>query len=147
MNEQSEEVAVQAWLQGSSVEVNRGSAPAPCVDVTVGGSPALLRASVTALPFRDRSCGTLVARHVLEQGADAIDGLREWRRVADRLVLICPDRRAYKNSTAALDATHEAAFTPDELAWFALHLDLRLKHVGPAVDDWSFLLVMEAIRG
>lgn len=154
-----EETAAVAWMIGRTVEVGCGSNPTPGVAVTVDHTPAgkhgtagveagkLSAAGVTAemdaLPFADDEFDTLIARHVLEHHPDTLKVLQEWGRIARRLVIVCPDQQTYPGSTVALDPTHEAAFTPHQLACLAAHTGLRTVHLDRVIPAWSFLLVAE----
>lgn len=154
-----EEDAVTPWLLEPALEVGCGSNPTPGVAVTVDHTPggqlgsagcedgqvsrAQVSARMTQLPFRPGAFRTLVARHVLEHDEDTLEVLREWQRVADRLVIVCPDQASYPGNTVSLDPTHRAAFTGLQLARLAEHLGLTVRLVQPAVPNWSFLLVAE----
>jgi ubiquinone/menaquinone biosynthesis C-methylase UbiE len=97
------------------------------------------------LPFRNGAFGTLVARHVLEHHPDTLGVLREWARVARRLVVVCPDQGTYPGNTVHLDPTHRAAFTRDQLLELAHHARPRGREfAGEVIPGWSFLLVAEA---
>ena len=106
-------------------------------------SRAQLAARMHALPFRDGAFKTLLARHTLEHHADTLRVLREWARVARRLVIVCPDQASYPGNTVQLDPTHRAAFTSLQLAHLANHAGLVVRIVQPAVPNWSFLLVVQ----
>lgn len=154
-----EEAAAVRWMIGRAVEVGCGSNPTPGVDVTVDHTPAGkhgtagveagktsvagITAAMDSLPFPDGEFDTLVARHVLEHHPDTLAVLREWGRVAGRLVVVCPDQDAYPGSTVALDPTHEAAFTPQQLAALAVHVGFGTVHLDRVIPAWSFLLIAE----
>lgn len=158
-----EEAAAVEWMTGRTVEVGCGSNPTPGVEVTIDRTPAgqqgtagveagkVSVASLTGemcdLPVGDGWFGTLVARHVLEHHPDTLAVLREWSRVARRLVIICPDQRNYPGNTIALDPTHAAAFTPHQLLALAQHAGLRCITLKPVIPNWSFLLVAEVRDG
>lgn len=146
-------------LSGFTLEVGCGDRPTPGVSVTLdhipsGGrgvagsqkgriSRAQVCADMEALPFRSGAFESLVARHLLEHHPDTVGVLAEWGRVADRLVLVCPDQDAYYGSTVALDPTHRAAFTPDQLSELVEQLGMRVSKQECPVDNWSFALVAE----
>lgn len=154
-----EEAAAVEWMKGHTVEVGCGSNPTPGVAMTVDRTPAGEQgtagvedgktsvAAVTAemddLPFDDGEFDTLIARHVLEHHPDTVSVLREWSRVARWLVIICPDQNSYPGSTVALDPTHRATFTPEQLALLAVHAGLKPRHLRPVIPGWSFLMVAE----
>lgn len=154
-----EEAAVLPWLLEPVLEVGCGSNPTPGVTVTVDRTPggqigeagcetgqvsrAQVAAGMARLPFRDGAFRTLLARHALEHHADTLLVLREWGRVARRLVIVCPDQTSYPGNTVQLDPTHRAAFTSSQLAYLAGHVGLRVRTVQPAVPNWSFLLVVQ----
>lgn len=154
-----EEAAAVRWMQGRTVEIGAGSNPTPGVTTTVDHTPAgqqgnagcelgqtstaAVCADMANLPFADGEYDTLVARHILEHHPDTITVLKEWARVAKRLVIICPDQHSYPGSTIQLDPTHRAAFTPFQLAAVIHHVGLRIVIAGAAVPQWSFLLVAE----
>lgn len=158
-----EEALAVKWMVGRAVEVGCGSNPTPGVDVTVDHTPAgesgtagcelgaTSQATVTAdmagLPFDDNEFDTLIARHTLEHHPDTLRVLREWARVARRVVVICPDQATYPGSTVGLDPTHQAAFTPIQLAHLASHAGLHPLRIEAAVPGWSFLLVAEVRDG
>lgn len=159
----------QYWMTGRVLEIGAGSSPTPGAHVTVDNTPpgevgtdgceagrtcqADFQADMSDLPFDDKEFDTIVARHVLEHDADTITVLREWFRVADRLVIICPDQDRYPGNTIKLDPTHLAAFTEEQLRWIVWHTAAlyRLAPNGlkietqPAHPDWSFLLVAEIL--
>lgn len=154
-----EESAVLRYLSGYALEIGCGSNPTPGVHVTLDVTPAgsegvagsqlgqVSRAGVCGemdqLPFRDGTFETLVARHVLEHHFDTLSVLREWHRVANRLVVVCPDQARYPGNTLDLDPTHEACFTPRQLRALTRTLWRRV-WTAPCVPAWSFLLVAEA---
>lgn len=154
-----EEAAAVRHLRGYVLEVGCGGNPTPGVQVTVDHTPRGARgvagsqagevsvagvcAVMRALPFRDGVFDTLVARHVLEHDPDTLGVLEEWRRVAERLVVICPDQRNYPGNTVALDPTHQACFTPSQLVLLTRRL-WREVWTSRCVPAWSFLLVAEA---
>jgi hypothetical protein len=151
------------WMVGRTIEIGSGSNPTPGATTTIDHTPAgrvgdagceLGRTSVAticaemdALPFDDGEYDTLVARHVLEHHADTPKVLTEWARVADRLVIICPDQHSYPGNTIRLDPTHQAAFTPAQLTALVRHVGLTLVTTAVAVPHWSFLLVAETDGG
>lgn len=106
-------------------------------------SRAQVAAGMTHLPFRGGAFKTLLARHVLEHHADTLSVLREWGRVARRLVIVCPDQTSYPGNTVQLDPTHRAAFTSLQLAHLAGHAGMSIRTLQPAVPNWSFLLVAQ----
>lgn len=154
-----EEAAAVTWMIGRTVEVGCGSNPTPGVDVTVDHTPAgkhgtagvedgkLSVAGITAemdsLPFADDEFDTLIARHVLEHHPDTLKVLREWARVARRLVIICPDQASHPGNTVHLDPTHMACFTGTQLARLVAHAGLKLRLAQPVIRQWSFLLVAD----
>jgi hypothetical protein len=158
-----EEAAAQRWMQGRTVEIGAGSNPTPGVDTTVDHTPAgqagdagcelgrtsvaTITADMADLPFADGEYDTLVARHVLEHHPDTLTVLREWARVARRLVIICPDQHGYPGNTIALDPTHQAAFHPAQLAALIRHAGLKVHHAGQVIPNWSFFLVAERAGG
>lgn len=155
-----EEAAAQRWMRGRTVEIGAGSNPTPGVHLTIDRTPAgqtgtagcehgktskaAICADMAHLPLAAGSFDALVARHVLEHHPDTLTILREWARVAARLVIICPDQNTYPASTIALDPTHHAAFTPTQLAATARHAGLSVA-VRPLIPEWSFLLVADSI--
>lgn len=146
-------------LRGRVLEVGCGDRPTAGVHVTVDHIPqgsrgvagsqknriskAQVCAEMEALPFRNGAFGTLVARHLLEHHSDTAGVLAEWGRVADRLVLVCPDQEHYYGNTVHLDPTHRAAFTPDQLADLVKQLGMRVSSRQQPVSNWSFALVAE----
>lgn len=154
-----EEAAVVEWMTGRTVEVGCGSNPTPGVEVTVDRTPAgkvgtagveagkvsvaSLTGEMDELPLGDDWFDTLVARHVLEHHPDTLAVLREWARVARRLVIICPDQASYPGNTIRLDPTHMACFTGSQLGRLVGHAGLELRLVTPVIQQWSFLLVAE----
>lgn len=162
MSRHPEEAAASRHLEGYSLEIGCGSRPTPGVHVTVDRTPRghrgvagsqegeISRAGVCAdmddLPFRSRTFQTLVARHTLEHHEDTLGVLREWARVAGRLVVICPDQQRYPGNTIELDPTHRACFTRSQLAALVQHVFERV-WTAPCVPAWSFLLVAEGVRG
>lgn len=153
-----EEAAAVRHLEGRCLEVGCGSNPTPGVHVTVDRTPrghagvaggqrgeisrAGICAEMDALPFRDGAFDTLVARHLLEHHADTLAVLEEWRRVARRLVVICPDQERYPGNTLDLDPTHRACFAPQQLLALTLRLWTRA-WTSRVVPAWSFILVAE----
>lgn len=153
-----EEAAAVRYLRGYSVEVGCGDNPTPGVHVTVDRVPrglpgvagsqegqisvADLCAEMHSLPFPPATFDTLVARHTLEHHADTLGVLEEWRRVAGRVVVICPDQSRYPGNTLDLDPTHRACFTPGQLRALAGRL-WETAWTCPVIPAWSFLLVAE----
>lgn len=138
---------------GRSLEIGAGTSPVPGVTYTVdhrANAPGVgcedgkwaipdVCADMAALPFRDGAFDTLCAVHVLEHDPDTLAVVREWARVARRLVIICPDQEGYEGNTVGLDPTHRAAFTPMQL--FALMGHVRRPvAVEPVIPRWSFLV-------
>jgi hypothetical protein len=158
-----EEAAVTRWMVGRTVEIGAGSNPTPGAATTVDHTPtgqvgdagcelgqvsvATITADMADLPFEDGEYDTLVARHVLEHHADTLTVLREWARVARRLVIVCPDQNSYPGNTVRLDPTHKAAFTRLQLSDLVRHVGLKLLANEPAIPNWSFLLVAERTGG
>jgi hypothetical protein len=154
-----EEAAAVRWAAGRTGEVGGGSHPTPgatvVVDRTPGGTPgtagcesgAVSRANVcgdmAALPLRTGSLDTLVARHVLEHHADTAGVLREWARVARRLVVVCPDEETH-GATLALDPTHVVALARGDVAGLLEGMGMRVLAAEACVPGWSFLVVGEA---
>jgi len=157
-----EEAAAVRHMVGRTVEVGAGSNPTPGVDVTVDHTPAgqpgdagcelgqtstaMVTADMAHLPFDDGEFDTLIARHILEHHPDTLTVLREWARVAHRLVVICPDQGTFDGNTIRLDPTHCAAFTKYQLAALARHVGLD-PTTTPVIAGWSFLLVAEKDPG
>lgn len=153
-----EEAAAARYVRGFALEVGCGSNPTSGVAVTLDHTPGgeagaaggqegeISRAGVCgemdALPFPDGTFDTLVARHVLEHHPDTLGVLREWRRVADRLVVICPDQETYPGNTLALDPTHRACFTRAQLLKLVEQIYDRA-WAARCVPNWSFVLVTE----
>lgn len=153
--------AVVPWLNGRVLEVGCGSNPTPGIDValdhTPGGLPgsagceagqvslAGVGGAMHRLPFRDNSFDTLLARHVLEHDSNTIGVVIEWARVARRIVVVCPDQASYHGNTIKLDPTHQAAFTPLQLSLLVDWFGWRTIRLGPAVPNWSFLLVADRL--
>jgi methyltransferase family protein len=153
-----EETAARRHLEGYAVEVGCGDNPTPGVQVTVDHTPrgqlgtagsqegrtsdAGVCARMDALPFRSGAFDTLLARHTLEHHPDTLGVLEEWRRVATRLVVICPDQERYPGNTLHLDPTHRVCFTPDQLQALVRRLWTRV-WTTRCVPAWSFLLVAE----
>lgn len=157
-----EEAFAIRWMIGRTIEIGPGSNPTPGAHVTVDHTPAgqpgdagselgrISTADITAdmahLPFDDGDFDTLIARHVLEHHPDTLTVLYEWARVADRLVIICPDQGTYDGNTIRLDPTHRAAFTSDQLAALARHAGLEAETI-PVIAGWSFALIAENPSG
>jgi SAM-dependent methyltransferase len=155
-----EEAAAVQWMTGRTVEVGAGSNPTPGSDVTVDHTPAGqpgdagceagktsvadITADMANLPFDDGEFDTLIARHVLEHHPDTLTVLREWARVAHRLVVICPDQGTFDGNTIRLDPTHCAAFTKYQLAALARHAGLE-PATYPVIAGWSFLMMAERV--
>lgn len=153
-----EEAAAVRHLRGYTLEVGCGGNPTPGVHVTVDLTPrgdrgvagsqlgeisgAGVCARMDALPFRNGVFDTLLARHTLEHDPDTLGVLEEWRRVAGRLVVICPDQERYPGNTVGLDPTHRACFTPEQLNRLVLRLWTEA-WTARCVPAWSFLLVAE----
>lgn len=143
------------------LEVGCGSSPTPGVTVTLDHTPggatgdagveagqrsaAGVCGDMAALPFRDDSFDALVARHVLEHHPDTLLVLSEWSRVARDVIVVVPDQETYAGSTVALDPTHEAAFTPRQLAHLAGRAGLKLVDFDRPVPAWSFLLHLRRV--
>jgi SAM-dependent methyltransferase len=154
-----EEAAAVQWMQGRTVEIGAGSNPTPGVHTTVDHTPAgqpgtagcelgqpstaTITADMAHLPFPDGDYDTLIARHVLEHHPDTLTVLREWARVAHRVVAICPDQATYDGNTIRLDPTHKACFTSVQLAALAEHAGLSPVCTAPVIPGWSLLLVAE----
>jgi hypothetical protein len=94
------------------------------------------------LPFEDGEFNTLVARHVLEHHPDTAAVLREWARVARRLVVICPDEETH-GGTLNLDPTHCVALTRRDVSEHCGDLGLRVLVAEECLPCWSFLVVAE----
>jgi SAM-dependent methyltransferase len=95
------------------------------------------------LPFADESFDALVARHVIEHHPDTLTVLHEWRRVlraGGTLVVVTPDQATYPRSTIAMDPTHVACFTRDQLAALVRHAGFGDTETAEAHPQWSFLL-------
>jgi SAM-dependent methyltransferase len=138
------------------LEVGCGSSPTPGATVTLDRTPAGslggagveagqvslagVGGDMAALPFRDDAFDAVISRHVLEHHADTIAVLREWRRVARHIIVVTPDQRDYPGSTIALDPTHVAAFTPEQLAHLAPYAGLHAIDFMVPVPRWSFLI-------
>lgn len=154
-----EEVWAVRHLAGFTLELGCGGNPTPGVHVAVDQhergalgtdgnqlgveSAANLAAYMDELPFRNGVFDTLVARHLLEHHADTLRVLREWVRVARRLVIVCPDQEHYDGNTVRLDPTHRATFTSRQLYHLLEHAGLRVRRVEYPVENWSFGLVAE----
>lgn len=155
----TEQAAAYHHLVGRTVEIGAGSSPVPGVAVTVdhrvgGDGPGCeegkqtrpdVCADMAALPFRDGAFDTLVAVHLLEHDPDTLGVLTEWKRVAPRLVIVCPDQEHYAGNTFELDPTHRAAFGPSQLGSLVCRVapDQRVEVV-PVIPRWSFMVVAEA---
>lgn len=153
----TEQAVAALNIVGRAVEVGAGSSPCPGVAVTVdhrvgGDGPGCeegrqtrpdVCADMGALPFRDRSFDTLVAVHLLEHDPDTLAVLREWARVAPRLVVVCPDQAHYAGNTFDLDPTHVACFGPDQLGALVAHVAGGVE-VTPVIPRWSFMVTAGA---
>lgn len=152
--------AVLPYLSGRVIEIGGGGNPTPgaclSIDHTPGGtrgnagsqsgvvSMANVAGDMASVPVRKWAFDTLVARHVIEHHYDTMSVLKEWARVAKRLVVIAPDQAQYDGNTIYLDPTHRAAFTPGQLACLAKHAGYdTLIQLRPVVPNWSFLMVAE----
>lgn len=152
----TEQAAAAHRITGRTVEIGAGSSPVPGVAVTVDhrvGVPGVgceegrwstpdVCADMRSLPFRDGAFDTLVAVHLLEHDPDTLAVLREWARVAPRLVIVCPDAEHYAGNTFDLDPTHRAAFGPDQLGALVAHVAGGVE-VGPVIPRWSFMVVAQ----
>jgi hypothetical protein len=154
-----EEAAVTEWMTGHTIEIGAGSNPTPGVHTTVDHTPtgqpgtagcetgrpslASVTADMATLPFPDGDYDTLIARHVLEHHPDTLTVIREWARVAHRIVAVCPDQATYGGNTIHLDPTHQACFTSNQLAALTHHAGLQVLTVRPVIPGWSFMLVAE----
>ncbi len=156
----TEQAAAHHHLVGRTVEIGAGSSPVPGVRYTVDhrtnrdgvgveegkwARPDVC-ADMAALPFRTGSFDTLVAIHLLEHAYDTLSVLSEWARVADKLVIVCPDQEHFEGNTLGLDPTHRACFTPDQLGALMRHVMAGVE-VGPCIPRWSFLAVAHAQAG
>jgi hypothetical protein len=71
-----------------------------CLDIdhrALEGHPCAVIASVTHIPFADRTFGAIFISHVLEHlttTADAKQALEEMNRVADSVHIVCPSRQS-----------------------------------------------------
>lgn len=153
-----EEAASLRQLSGYTLELGCGGNPTPGVHVTVDHTPrgaagvagsqagqisrADVCAEMHALPFAPGTFDTLLARHLLEHHPDTLGVLEEWRRVARRLVVVCPDQERYPGNTIDLDPTHRACFTPGQLSALVLRL-WPSAWTARVVPAWSFILVAE----
>lgn len=154
MEQHPEAVWAANYVRDRTLEVGCGGYPTPGVTWTVDQHPrgmqgvagnqqgvisqADVGGRMDELPFRDGAFYTLVARHVLEHHGDTLAVLREWRRVARRLVVVCPNQRDYPSSTIALDPTHQVAFTPRQLHYLAEHAGWYTRRIEYPVENWSF---------
>jgi SAM-dependent methyltransferase len=156
-DEHPERVAVLQHAQGRVVEIGCGyrktSGDYIGVDMVPGGEPGRVgnvkgkasQADVASLgdrlPFRNDAFDTVVARHNLEHYVDLVGVLREWRRVAGRLVAVVPDEERYAGSTLALDPTHYHAFSEAAVRSLFPLTGWAIDDVGPCIDGWSLLIV------
>lgn len=154
----TEQAVAALNIVGRAVEIGAGSSPCPGVAVTVdhrvGGDGVGVEegkrtepdvcADMGALPFRDGAFDTLVAVHLLEHSADSFGVLTEWKRVAPKLVIVCPDQQHYAGNTYDLDPTHRACFGPEQLGSLVCHVAPdQVVGVTPVIPRWSFLVVAE----
>jgi SAM-dependent methyltransferase len=146
------------------LEVGPGGHPTPwsgpyeSIDRTEPGQPgsAGSEAGVTCtatrhgemhdLPYGDETFDALVARHLIEHHPDTLLVLREWARVLKPggvLVIVTPDQRNFRGNTVALDPTHQAAFTAEQLQALAAHAgfgDFAVSFIDWPRPGWSFCL-------
>lgn len=154
----TEQAAAAREIVGRAVEIGGGSSPCPGVAVTVdhrvgqGGvgveegreARPDVCADMASLPFRRGSFDTLVSVHCLEHHPDTTSVLREWARVADRLVIVTPDQGRCGDSTIKLDPTHVACFTEAQLADLVHHAQPAHTIVaGPVILGWSMMVRTE----
>jgi hypothetical protein len=155
-----EEALARYWMSGRTVEIGAGHNPTPGVDITMDhtlpgqlgtagceegfATKAMVCGDMARLPFADKSFDTLIGRHILEHHVDTLAVLREWGRVTNKMIIVCPDQQRYPGNTVKLDPTHEACFTEWQLVALMQHVGFDTIHVGPATADWSFVLVAKA---
>jgi hypothetical protein len=152
----TEQAVAGLRITGRTVEIGAGSSPVPGVAVTVdhrvGGEGVGVEegkdtrpdvcADMGALPFRDGAFDTLVAVHLLEHDPDTFGVLKEWSRVAPKLVIVCPDQEHYAGNTFELDPTHRACFGPSQLGSLVCHVKAGQRvEVVPVIPRWSFMIV------
>lgn len=154
----TEQAVASLRITGRAVEIGAGSSPVPGVAVTVdhrvGGDgigceegrqtrPDVC-ADMAALPFRDGAFDTLVAVHLLEHDPDTFGVLTEWKRVACKLVIVCPDQQHYAGNTFDLDPTHEACFGPAQLGALVCRVRPGQRvEVSPVIPRWSFMVTSQ----
>ena len=117
----------------------------------VGTYPVQLAAETMSLHwFRDEVLDFVYSSHLLEDFGDTEAVLREWLQVlkiGGRLILFCPDERAYRAHCAATGQPYNAHHThPDfSLAFVKMRLltigGVEVIHECPLIDDYSWELV------
>lgn len=160
-----EESWVIPHLVSPSLEVGCGSKKTTGVDVavdrtapgTVGSygcelnavCAADMQAEMDDLPFENGKFNSIMSRHVLEHHADTLSVIAEWSRVlavGGKLIMVVPDQKNYQGNTIHLDASHEASFTPNQLARMLEHQGFSLDVLETVVPNWSFGIVATKIR-
>ena len=93
------------------------------------------------LPFKDKEFDTLIARHILEHISDPVKVLKEWSRIAERLIITVPNQE--ECSVIPLNPEHLHAWSPDTLASIAELVGLRVVESKVHYNGISFTIVLE----
>lgn len=105
-------------------------------------SEADIVADVTGtLPFKDKEFDTLIARHILEHISDPVKVLKEWSRIAERLIITVPNQE--ECSVIPLNPEHLHAWSPDTLTSIAELVGLRVVESKVHYNGISFTIVLE----
>jgi SAM-dependent methyltransferase len=96
------------------------------------------------LPFKDKTIGTVIARHILEHCLDVPKTLNEWSRVIQdngRLIIACPNENIVEG--IELHSQHLHAFTADSIASYGKLLGLKEIGRDEYMNGTSFVIALE----
>lgn len=106
-----------------------------------------VQASADSLPFENKQFDVLIARHCLEHMLDPIKTLKEWERVAKKLIIILPDHSKVDTMSYELSAgQHLHAYTPESFDSLMSVFDTMLiEKRCTVIEDWSFGAVISTL--
>lgn len=106
-----------------------------------------IQASADSLPFENKQFDVLIARHCLEHMLDPIKTLKEWERVAKKLIIILPDHSKVDTMSYELGAgQHLHAYTPESFDSLMSVFDTMLiEKRDTVIEGWSFGAVISTL--